>query len=461
MEKHIENLNEWRQKIKKRVHDTSALRIIPVIFLIIIFVGTLLLMLPAASKSGEGTGFTDALFTATSATCVTGLVRFDTCTHWSTFGQVVILCLIQTGGIGFMSIPLWLVSLTGHKIGLNSRVLMQNSISAPQVGGMVRLTRFLLMGTFVMEGLVALLLSAVFIPKYGPGKGIYYSVFHAISAFCNAGFDLMGGEQQFSSLVTMGNNWYLNLVIMILIIVGGLGFFVWRDLVVTRFHFKKCKLHTKIVLTTSIILIIAGAVIIFLMEFGEIGTQGKSIPEQMLNAVFQSVTARTAGFNTVDLTKLTEGSIFMMIMLMLVGGSPGSTAGGMKTTTIAVLTISIISIFRRKKSEEAFGRRMEEGVLRTSACVFMIYLFLISASAMLISKLENVTMLTALFETTSALGTVGLTLGITSQLGMLSKLLLALLMFVGRVGSLTILMAFSSPKRMVASKLPLEKVQIG
>ncbi|MCI7740635.1 MAG: Trk family potassium uptake protein, partial [Lachnospiraceae bacterium] len=287
------------------------------------------------------------------------------------------------------------------------------------------------------------------------------SVFHAISAFCNAGFDLMGGEQQFSSLVTMGNNWYLNLVIMILIIVGGLGFFVWRDLVVTRFHFKKCKLHTKIVLTTSIILIIAGAVIIFLMEFGEIGTQGKSIPEQMLNAVFQSVTARTAGFNTVDLTKLTEGSIFMMIMLMLVGGSPGSTAGGMKTTTIAVLTISIISIFRRKKSEEAFGRRMEEGVLRTSACVFMTYLFLISASAMLISKLENVTMLTALFETTSALGTVGLTLGITSQLGMLSKLLLALLMFVGRVGSLTILMAFSSPKRMVASKLPLEKVQIG
>ena len=461
MEKHIENLNEWRQKIKKRVHDTSALRIIPVIFLIIIFVGTLLLMLPAASKSGEGTGFTDALFTATSATCVTGLVRFDTCTHWSTFGQVVILCLIQTGGIGFMSIPLWLVSLTGHKIGLNSRVLMQNSISAPQVGGMVRLTRFLLMGTFVMEGLGALLLSAVFIPKYGPGKGIYYSVFHAISAFCNAGFDLMGGEQQFSSLVTMGNNWYLNLVIMILIIVGGLGFFVWRDLVVTRFHFKKCKLHTKIVLTTSIILIIAGAVIIFLMEFGDIGTQGKSIPEQMLNAVFQSVTARTAGFNTVDLTKLTEGSIFMMIMLMLVGGSPGSTAGGMKTTTIAVLTISIISIFRRKKSEEAFGRRMEEGVLRTSACVFMIYLFLISASAMLISKLENVTMLTALFETTSALGTVGLTLGITSQLGMLSKLLLALLMFVGRVGSLTILMAFSSPKRMVASKLPLEKVQIG
>ena len=461
MEKHIENLNEVSQKIRKKVHGISALRIIPTIFLIIIFVGTLLLMLPVASKSGEGTGFTDALFTATSATCVTGLIRFDTYTHWTTFGQIVILCMIQIGGIGFMSIPLWLVSLTGHKIGLNSRVLMQNSISAPQVGGVVKLTRFLLLGTFMIEGLGAVLLSAVFIPKYGPGKGIFYSIFHSISAFCNAGFDLMGGEEQFSSLVTMGNNWYLNIVLMILIVVGGLGFFVWRDLVVTRFHFKKCKLHTKIVLTTSAVLIILGAVAIFLLELGEDGVQGKSIAEQGLNALFQSVTTRTAGFNTVDLTKLTESSIFMMIMLMLVGGSPGSTAGGMKTTTIAVLTISIISIFRRKKSEEAFGRRMEEGVMRTAACVFMIYLLLINFSAMLISKLENVTMLTALFETTSALGTVGLTLGITPQLGMFSKMLLAALMFVGRVGSLTILLAFSSPKKMVASKLPLEKIQIG
>lgn len=457
----FDRMGDWYEKLKWRLRSTSALRIIPVVFLIIILLGTLLLMLPIASKSGEGTGFTDALFTATSATCVTGLIRFDTYTHWTLFGQIVILCMIQIGGIGFMSIAVFLMSLTRRKIGLNSRVLMQNSISAPQVGGMVQIVRFLLLGTFLVEGIGALLLTVVFVPKYGIGKGIYFSVFHAISAFCNAGFDLMGGEEQFSSLVTMGNNWYLNLVIMALIIIGGLGFFVWKDILAVKFRFRKMKLHTKIVITMSGFLILAGFLVIFLMEWGEAGTVGKSVPEQILNALFQSVTTRTAGFNSIDLTQMTEGSIFIMIGLMLIGGSPGSTAGGMKTTTFAVISISIVSIFRRKKSEEAFGRRMEEDILRSAACVFMIYLFLASASAMVISKLEGAGMMEALFETASALGTVGLTMGMTPHVGMISKLLLALLMFVGRVGSLTILMAFSSPGKMIASKLPLEKVQIG
>lgn len=461
MKKFFEYPGDWYGKLRWKLRSTSALRIIPVVFLIIIFMGTLLLMLPAASKGGGGTGFTDALFTATSATCVTGLIRFDTYTHWTIFGQLVILCMIQIGGVGFMSIAVFLMSLTGHKIGLNSRVLMQNSISAPQVGGMVQIVRFLLLGTLFVEGIGALLLTAVFVPKYGFGKGIYFSVFHAVSAFCNAGFDLMGGEEPFSSLVTMGNNWYLNFVIMALIIVGGLGFFVWKDLLAVRFNFRKMKLHTKIVVATTGILILAGFLVIFLMEWGEAGTAGKSVPEQILNALFQSVTARTAGFNTVDFMKMTEGSIFFMIALMLIGGSPGSTAGGMKTTTFAVLSISIVSIFKRKKSEEVFGRRMEEDILRTAACVFMIYLFLTGASAMLISKLEEVSMMTALFEAASALGTVGLTMGLTPSVGMVTKLLLILLMFVGRVGSLTILMAFSSPRKMVTSKLPLEKVQIG
>lgn len=461
MAKFLENLEELNDKIMRKLRNTSSLRIIPVVFLIIIFAGTLLLMLPAAVKGGERTAFTDALFTATSATCVTGLIRFDTFTHWTTFGQIVIICMIQIGGIGFMSIAVWIMSLTGHKIGLSSRVLMQNSISAPQIGGMVKITRFLLLGTLLVEGIGALLLMGVFVPKYGLGKGVYFSVFHSISAFCNAGFDLMGGEEPFSSLVTMGNNWYLNIVIMMLIIVGGLGFFVWRDLIYSKFRFKKLRLHTKIVLTTSGILILVGFLVIFVMEWGEAGTVGKSVPEQILNALFQSVTTRTAGFNTVDFTKMTEGSIFIMIVLMLIGGSPGSTAGGMKTTTFAVLSISIISIFRRKKSEEAFGRRMEEDILRSAACVFMIYLLLTSASAMIISKIEEVPMMTALFEAASALGTVGLTMGLTPNLGMVSKLLLIVLMFVGRVGSLTILMAFSSTRKMVASKLPLEKVQIG
>lgn len=271
----------------------------------------------------------------------------------------------------------------------------------------------------------------------------------------------MGGEEPFSSLTLMGDSWYLNLIIMALIIIGGLGFMVWKDLLQCRFRFKKLRLHTKIVVVMTAFLIISGTVVIFFMEYGETGTEGKSVSEQFLNALFQSVTVRTAGFNTVDLTKMTEPSIFLMSILMLIGGSPGSTAGGIKTTTFAVLCISIISVFRRKKTEEAFGRRMEEGIMRTAACVFMIYLFLAGSSAMIISKLEGVSMLTAFFETSSAVGTVGLTLGITPGVGMISKLLLTLLMFVGRVGSITILMSFSSERKMVASKLPLEKVQIG
>ncbi|MBS6195035.1 MAG: Trk family potassium uptake protein [Clostridiales bacterium] len=449
------------QKMRTKLSHISSLKIIPIVFLMIILTGTLLLMLPIAQKGEGSTGFTDALFTATSATCVTGLIRFDTYTHWTVFGQLVILTMIQIGGLGFMTFAVWLMSLTSHKIGLNSRFLMQNSISAPQVGGMVKITRFILLGTLVIEGLGALLLTGIFVPRYGIGKGVYFSVFHSISAFCNAGFDLMGGEQPFSSLTLMGDNWYLNLVIMTLIVVGGLGFFVWKDLVENKFRFRKLHLQSKLVVVMTVFLIVFGAAVIFLMEWGEAGTAGKSVGDQILNALFQSVTVRTAGFNTVDITKMTESSLILMVGLMLIGGSPGSTAGGIKTTTFAVLVISILSVFKRRKSEEAFGRRMDESIMRSAACVFMIYLFLATGSAMIVSKLEGVSMMTALFETASAVGTVGITMGITPEVGMVSKLLLTMLMFVGRVGSLTILMAFSSERRMIASKLPLEKVQIG
>ena len=452
---------KYPEQVLKRLRKVSAMRIIPVVFGLIIFVGAFLLMLPVSSRAGNWTDFTDALFTATSATCVTGLIRFDTYTYWSTFGQIVILCMIQIGGIGFMSIAVSFMALTGHKIGLSSRMLMQNSISAPQVGGMVKITRFLTLGTFLIEGIGALLLSFIFVPKYGPGKGMYFSLFHSISAFCNAGFDLMGTEEQFSSLTTMGDNWYLNLVIMLLIIIGGLGFFVWKDMIETKFLFKKMKLHTKIVLTISTILILTGFAVFFFMELGEPGTEGVSIPNQLLHALFQSVTTRTAGFNSIDLTKMTEGSRFLMIVLMLIGGSPGSTAGGMKTTTFAVITISIYSVYKRKKSEEAFGRRMDEDIMRSATCVLMTYLILSCGTAILISKLESIPILTALFETASALGTVGLSLNLTPQVGMVSKIILAMLMFIGRVGSVTIMMGFSSPRKMSPSKLPLEKVQIG
>lgn len=431
-------------------------------YLIIILAGTLLLALPAATRGPGGTPLSDCFFTATSATCVTGLIRYDTFTHWTLFGQLVILGLIQIGGVGFMTIAILVMVLTKRKIGLNQRSIMQNSISAPQIGGIVRLTKFIALGTVIIEGVGAVFLSISFIPRFGLKKGIYFSVFHAVSAFCNAGFDLMGGTTgEFSSLTGMAGNWYVGLVIMLLIFVGGLGFGVWHDLGTRRFRFRRLKLQSKMVLSISVGLIVLGAAALALLEWKQPLYVEMSIGEKLHASIFQSVSARTAGFNSVDLSGLTDGGLFVMICLMFIGGSTGSTAGGIKTTTFWILCISIIATFRRKKNIEMFGRRMEEGITRTASCVFMTYLLLTSASAVLISALEGLPLLTALFETVSAMATVGLTLGVTPTLGMVSKLLLAFLMLCGRVGSITMLLAFSSEKRVTNSKLPLEKVQVG
>ena len=431
-------------------------------YCVIILIGTLLLCLPAATKGQQATGISDAFFTAASATCVTGLIRFDTYTHWTLFGQIVILAMIQIGGIGFMTVTVWLASLTRLKIGMTSRVIMQNSISAPQVGGIVRMTRFILLGTLFVEGAGAVLMSFYFCPKLGFIKGVGFSVFHSISAFCNAGFDLMGYEQPFSSLTASVGNWYLNIIIMLLIIIGGLGFFVWKDMLNTRFHFSKMKLHTKLVICTTVVLIVSGAVLIGLFECN--GTLFETMPvhERILGSLFQSVTVRTAGFNTMDLAAMTPSAQFLMVCLMLIGGSPGSTAGGIKTTTFAVLVLSIVSTFRQRKHTEVYGRRLEEGITRMASCVFMSYLFLALGASMIISNLEGIGFMEALFESASAVATVGLTMGLTPELGMISKLLIAFLMIFGRVGSITFLLAFSSGKgALVPSKLPMEKIQIG
>lgn len=428
----------------------------------IILLGSLLLALPIATRDGIGTPITDCFFTATSATCVTGLIRFDTFTHWSLFGQLVILCLIQIGGVGFMTIAILTLVLMGKKIGLGQRSLMQNSISAPQIGGIVQMTKFIALATAAFEAMGALLLSFDFVPRFGWKKGIYFSIFHSISAFCNAGFDLMGGTTgQFSSLTGFVDNWYVNVVIMLLIIIGGLGFFVWYDLGAKRFRFRKLNLQTKMVLSISIGLIIIGTLGFFLLENSSGAYEGMGLGDKLLASLFQSVTARTAGFNTTDYTQMSEGGIFLMIELMLIGGSTGSTAGGIKTTTFWVLCISIFATFSRKKNVEAFGRRMEEGLTRTASCIFMTYLLLTTTVAIIISAIEGLPLLTCLFESVSAMATVGLTLGITPSLGMVSKLLLAFLMLCGRVGSITMLLAFSNERKATSSRLPLEKVQVG
>ena len=428
----------------------------------VILLGTLLLALPFATRGPGGTAITDCFFTATSATCVTGLIRFDTFTHWTLFGQLVILTMIQIGGVGFMTIAIMAMVFARKRIGLSQRVLMQNSVSAPQLGGIVHMTKFIAGGTLLVEGIGAVLLCFAFVPRFGWAKGIYFSIFHSISAFCNGGFDLMGGTTgEFSSLTGSVGSWYVNIVIMLLIFVGGLGFFVWHDIGARKGKFKNFNLQTKLVLTISTALVFGGALVLLLLEFNSPAMEGLTISEKICAALFQSVSARTAGFNTIDLSVMTEAGKFVMIFLMLIGGSTGSTAGGIKTTTFWVLCLSIFTTFFHRKNVEAFGRRMEENITRTASCVFMTYLLAISVSSVLISAVEGIPMITALFEAVSAMATVGLSFGVTPTVSMFTKLLLAFLMICGRVGSITMLLAFSSEKRVISSRLPLDKVQVG
>lgn len=393
-----------------------------------------------------------SFFTATSATCVTGLIRVDTYSHWSWFGQFIIILLIQIGGIGFMTFCIYALTLAKKKIGIISRSIMQNSISSPHVGGIVKMTKFIILATFFIEALGAFFLSFIFCPKLGLVKGLWFSIFHSISAFCNAGFDLMGNFEPYSSLVSFQDNWYLNMIIMLLIIIGGLGFLVWKDIIDSRGHFSKMRLHTKIVITTTIILIFGGALFIYFCEQGN---------ATILSSLFQSVTARTAGFNTVDLSKIRETTQLIIIILMFVGGSSGSTAGGIKTTTIAVMLVNIISMFKQKKGVEVFKRRISDEIVKMASCVLMAYLVLTLIVSLIICQLENISYITVLFECVSAIATVGLTIGITSQLGVISQCLLALLMLFGRVGSITFLLAFASNRVTPLAKAPAEKIQIG
>lgn len=443
-----------------RIRKISPFKIILFGFIILIFIGTILLCLPISSRSGQPTPFMTSSFTATSAVCVTGLIKVDTYNYWSPFGQAVILGLIQVGGIGFMTICITAISLSHKKIGLASRELMQSSVSAPQRGGIVKMTRFILVGTLLIELSGAVLLSIAFVPRFG-AKGLWYALFHSVSAFCNAGFDLMGSGGEFSSLTSFDKNPYVCIVISALIVIGGLGFFVWKDLIDNRFRFKMLRMHSKAVLITSTILIFGGGILLYLTELPNSSSQEHSALYQIGNSLFQSVSTRTAGFNTVDLSQLTHSTIFIMVLLMMVGGSPGSTAGGLKTTTLAVLFASVISVFKRKKSVEMFGRRLEENVSSLALCIFAMYLMLGSAGAVFISTVENVPFINALFESASAVATVGLTTGITPQLGILSSIVLMLMMLFGRVGSLTMLLAFSNYKSRPQSQKPLEKIQIG
>lgn len=434
----------------------TSFQIIILGFIAIILIGALLLMLPVSSKAGIITPFNEALFTSTSAVCVTGLVVQDTATYWSWFGQGIILVLIQIGGLGVITIAVSFALLSGRKISLMQRSVMQEAISAPKVGGIVRLTGFILKGTFLVEFTAAFIMMPVFVKDFG-AKGIWMAIFHSISAFCNAGFDLMGTENvKYASLTSYISHPLINITIMLLIIIGGIGFLTWEDILKNKYRIKNYRMQTKVILTTSLLLILFPAFFFFFRDFADMPMQ-----ERIFSSLFQAVTPRTAGFNTADLTMMTEDGLGIVIALMLVGGSPGSTAGGMKTTTLAVLIANTLACFRRKEDAQMFGRRIENSTVKNAATIFMMYIVLFFGGAIVISVVEDLSFSTCLFETASAIGTVGLTLGITPGLGVISQIILMILMFLGRVGSLTLIYAALSDSGKKISKLPQEKMTVG
>ncbi len=443
---------------KKRL---TSFQIIIMGFLFVILTGSILLMLPVSTKTGETTSFLDALFTAVSATCVTGLVVHDTAMYWSAFGQAVILILIQIGGMGVVTIAVSVAAISGRKIGLMQRSTMQEAIAAPSVGGIVRLTGFILKLTMLIEFAGACFLMPVFWKEFGGPKGTWYALFHSVSAFCNAGFDLMGCKGQFSSLTGYEGNGLINVVIMGLIITGGIGFLTWNDVKCNGIHIHKYRMQSKVILVMTFLLILFPFLFFYFREFGRPVFDDMPVREKFLGALFQTVTPRTAGFNTVDLTLFSEAGQVVIILLMLIGGSPGSTAGGMKTTTVAVLFMTLYSVFKRKEDTECFGRRVEDNTIKYAATILLMYLTLFFTGGIMISCIENLPVLTCLFETASAIGTVGLTLGITPGLGAISRMILIILMFLGRVGGLTLVFAALSNKSRNISKLPKEKITVG
>ncbi|MBE5962437.1 MAG: Trk family potassium uptake protein [Lachnospiraceae bacterium] len=435
-------------------------QIIALGFLLMIVAGGLLLMLPISSKSGEWTSFSDALFTSTSATCVTGLIVRDTFRYWSLFGQLVILVLIQIGGLGFMTIATLFSLMLRRKIGLKERELLHESVSTLHIGGIVKLTKRILIGTCLFEGIGAILLSIRFIPQLGIIKGIYNAIFHSVSAFCNAGFDLMGRYEEYSSLTAYAGDPIINITIMVLIVIGGIGFLVWEDVLMHKLKFRKYRLHSKIVLTMTALLVFGGAILFFLFENNKLMAD-MTMKEKIFSSLFSSVTARTAGFNTIDTAGLSQSSKLLTIILMFIGGSPGSTAGGIKTTTFFVIALYVLSSMRHENGCNIFGRRIEPDAIRRAASVFATNLFLALSVTLVICGIQSFNLVDVLFETFSAIGTVGMSTGITRDLEEISRMLIVFLMYCGRVGSLSFALAFTERKIPSPLQQPVEKITIG
>ena len=440
----------------KRHFRLSGAQTILLGFIILILAGAFLLMLPFSSRSGEWTSVTDALFTATSASCVTGLVLYDTWSHWTWFGQLVILSLIQIGGMGVVTMTTVLSKIVGKRLGLQARTTMQEAVSAPNLGEIMKYTRFIFLGCIIFEAMGAVAMSPVFISEYGVLKGIWLSVFTSISAFCNAGFDLNGSHGEFSSMTPYMDNPVIVITLVFLILTGGLGFLTWMDIRKHGFKFYKYSTQSKLILVMEIILVVIPMIYLWFGEYGDM-----PFGQRFFASLFQAVTPRTAGFNTTDYNDFSGTGIVMTVILMLIGGAPGSTAGGMKITTVTILFLTMLAFFKHEKSPAIFKRRITTEAIYGAVAVFMLDIMLAVLGSMSIAKVEHRAFITALFESASAVGTVGLSMGMTPTLHTVSKYILIILMYTGRVGGLTLVFAAITRKSLGNRQYPADNIAVG
>lgn len=430
-------------------------------FLILIFIGGTILSLPIASADGNFTNYLDSVFTATSAVCVTGLVTVDTGTHWNTFGKVIVILLIQVGGLGFMCLSTFLAVILGKKITLKERLLVQESMNAFDIQGLVKMVTYVIKFTFSVELIGAIILSTQLIPEFGVVRGILYSLFHSISAFCNAGFDLFG---HFESLTNHNTNSVILITIATLIILGGLGFTVISELYkYPSQKIKRLSLHSKVVLSVTAVLIIGGTLGMLLLEYNNPETLGvMGLKDKLLNAYFAAVTPRTAGFNSISTDVMTGASKFLTIILMFIGGSPGSTAGGIKTATFGIIVLTVVSVIKGREDTEVFGRHLSKETVYKAFALLIIAMSLVTFVTMILTITESKEkFIDLLYEATSAFGTVGITTGVTQRLSTIGKILIAITMYLGRVGPLTVALALTTRKRGKGFKYPEGKILIG
>lgn len=450
-----------RKLSRHKDNELQPVQILSIGFFILIIIGGIILSLPISSAKGEFTNLLDSLFTATSSICVTGLITVDTGTHWNAFGQTIIILLIEIGGLGFMSLTTFLAVLLGKKITLRDRLIMQEAMNTFNIQGLVKMVKYVIGFTFGVQFFGALILSTQFIPEFGLLKGSLYSLFHSISAFCNAGFDLIGN---YSSLTGYYNNPAILITIAFLIIIGGLGFTVWLELYNYNYRgIKKISVHSKIVLLVTLVLLIGGTLLIFLLEYGNPDTLGPmGFVDKIVNSFFASTTPRTAGFNSISTSGMTTAGKFSTIILMFIGGSPGSTAGGLKTATFGLIILTVISVIKGREDTEAFGRRFSRGLVYKAFTIFFVLIGLVIVATMILSITENKeSLLDLLYEVTSAIATVGITTGVTQRLSSAGKVIILILMYVGRVGPLTVALSITSKRKKADYKYPEGKILIG